>query len=624
MFETTKEDLKDILRKVVRGQMQLPDFQRDYVWQDEDVRSLIASIAKGYPVGALLTLQTGGEVNFKPRLIEGVDCDQPEPEELLLDGQQRITSLFQAMFSEDPVKTLNKKKKGVERYYYIDIEKSLQADADIYDAIEWVPGSKIKKARAQSDELDLSAREAEFEYNLFPLNLVFDSHTWLYDWRDYWRQKPETNGGVDTLERRFYEGILERIQRYEMPIIRLDRRTSRGGICLVFEKVNVGGKKLDAFELLTAIYAADEFDLRIDWFGSKKHQIVGRRKSIIGIQNRRDVVSNLASTDFLQACTILYTRTRRLAAEQEDKIGRDLPQVNCSRSALLALPLESYRRFADEVQKGFIEAAEFLHELKIIWHKDVPYPPIIVALAATFAILGHEAHNMAAKKRLEHWFWSVTMSEQYGSATDSKLARDVPELVLWIRGQLELPRSVDEAYFQKDRLYTLRTRISAAYKGLHALLMRFGCEDFISGRQIDVMTFFSNDIDIHHVFPRAWCIEQRIEPERYNSIINKTPLSSRSNRIIGGNAPSLYLRDIEDKHQIAPEDLDEILRTHLIEPEHLRNDDFEASWNARTKALADLVANAMGKSVIDESEEDEPEEEIELPEFDQEDLADAE
>ncbi len=69
MFDTTKEDLKDILRKVEEGKLQLPDFQRDYVWGDEDVRSLIASIAKGFPVGALLTLETGGEVEFKPRLL---------------------------------------------------------------------------------------------------------------------------------------------------------------------------------------------------------------------------------------------------------------------------------------------------------------------------------------------------------------------------------------------------------------------------------------------------------------------------------------------------------------------------------------------------------------------------
>lgn len=105
MFDSTKEDLKDILRDADAGKLQLPDFQRSYVWSDDDVRSLVASIAKGFPVGALLTLQTGSEVSFKPRLIAGVPEKDVEPAELLLDGQQRITSLYQCTFSKAPVRT---------------------------------------------------------------------------------------------------------------------------------------------------------------------------------------------------------------------------------------------------------------------------------------------------------------------------------------------------------------------------------------------------------------------------------------------------------------------------------------------------------------------------------------
>src|SRR5688572_21618931 len=116
MFDSTKEDLKDILKKVDEGKLQLPDFQRDYVWGDADVQSLIASIAKGFPVGALLTLESGGEVTFKPRTLAGVEKLNPKPDELLLDGQQRMTSLYQAMFCKQPIKTRTDKKKEVERY----------------------------------------------------------------------------------------------------------------------------------------------------------------------------------------------------------------------------------------------------------------------------------------------------------------------------------------------------------------------------------------------------------------------------------------------------------------------------------------------------------------------------
>src|SRR5205085_12636299 len=92
-FDTTKKALDELLKKAREGSLQLPDFQRGWVWDDEGIRSLLVSISRSFPVGALMTLQTGGEVRFKPRLIEGAPDENERcvPEALLLDGQQRIT-----------------------------------------------------------------------------------------------------------------------------------------------------------------------------------------------------------------------------------------------------------------------------------------------------------------------------------------------------------------------------------------------------------------------------------------------------------------------------------------------------------------------------------------------------
>lgn len=614
MFDSTKEDLRDILRSAEEGRLQLPEFQRDYVWGDADVRSLVASVAKGFPVGALLTLETGGEIEFKPRLLAGVPAKDVRPAELLLDGQQRITSLYQATRSTQPVRTRTPKGTEVERYYFIDIKKAVAGGVDFEEAIIGVPADRvIRRNFGREIVCDLSTPQGQFEADAFPLNLVFDSRDWFYDWRDHWRARGRD---VGDLERDFHRGVVDRISRYEMPIIRLDKRNSREAICLVFEKVNVGGKKLDAFELVTAIYAASGANLREDW--------AARRARIIGSPNRRDVLSQIASTDFLQACTLLHTRELRLARAAElmrdkGKIEvKELPQVSCNRDALLGLPLHAYQKHADAVEKGFVEAGSFLNEHKIIWHKDVPYPTLIVGLAATFAILGKAAQTAAAKEKLARWFWSITLGELYGSSTESRLARDVPELAEWLSGAGPHPRSVDEALFQRDRLGSLRQRISAAYKGLHALLMRSGCRDFINGRPTDLMTFFNDKIDIHHIFPQAWCKKKGIPPNVFNSIVNKTPLSKASNIAIGGDAPSVYLRRIEQRQGLSPEALDDILRSHLIEPAHLRNDDFDAFFAARMDALAGVVAGALGKAVVDEQGGDEAEEEVAAEEMAQE------
>lgn len=609
MFESTKEDLKDILRKVYEGRLQLPDFQRDYVWGEDDVKSLIASIAKGFPVGALLTLQTGGEVRFKPRVLSGAPDPRVAPEELLLDGQQRITSLFQALLARSPMKTKNAKGRQVERFFFIDIAQAVSDSADIEDAIVGVPADRVlRRDFGREVVLDLTDRTTQFDRNLFPLNEVFDRDDWVYDWRDHTRAQGRD---IDALERPFVRGVIDAIERYKMPIIRLDNNNSREAICLVFEKVNVGGKKLDAFELVTAVYAGEEFDLRHDWLGPPGSPQEGRRGRLLGGATPRRVLKHIGSVDFLQACTILHTRGRRLEAEAQGKQGADLPYVTCKRDALLALPLESYKQYADTIEHGFIEAAQFLNELKIVLNRDVPYPPQMVAIAGMFSVLGDRAHNAATRDKLRKWFWCIALGEQYGSSTESKIARDVQEMAAWVLDGADPPRSVDEAIFQQDRLMSLRTRQSAAYKAISALLMTRGCQDFISGQGFELMTFHEAKVDIHHIFPQAWCKKQGIDRKVYDSIVNKGPLSAKSNRIIGGRAPSVYLKTIETRHGLSSGQLDDILRTHLIEPEHLRNDDFESFMEARMEALTGLIEGALGKPVVRSRELNEPELDIE-------------
>jgi uncharacterized protein with ParB-like and HNH nuclease domain len=114
-FDSTKLPLDELLKKARDGLLQLPDFQRGWVWDDEGLRGLLASISRSFPVGALMTLQTGGDVKFKPRLIEGAPAENAKvvADALLLDGQQRITSLFQTTMRSEVVETINAKKQKI-------------------------------------------------------------------------------------------------------------------------------------------------------------------------------------------------------------------------------------------------------------------------------------------------------------------------------------------------------------------------------------------------------------------------------------------------------------------------------------------------------------------------------
>jgi hypothetical protein len=149
-------------------------------------------------------------------------------------------------------------------------------------------------------------------------------------------------------------------------------------------------------------------------------------------------------------------------------------------------------------------------------------------------------------------------------------------------------------------LKTMRMRLSAAYKGVNALLMKEGAEDFRSGQKFDHTVFFGENVDIHHIFPQDWCKKKGIKPKVYDSIINKTPLSYRTNRIIGGVAPSEYLSKLEkgtDKAPVIdPSRLDGFLSSHLIDPALLRADEFEDFMQDRQKRLLTLIEGATGKA----------------------------
>src|SRR5262249_37439754 len=161
------------------------------------------------------------------------------------------------------------------------------------------------------------------------------------------------------------------------------------------------------------------------------------------------------------------------------------------------------------------------------------------------ATLGNKVQNIPAKEKIARWFWSGALGELYGASAETRMARDLPGLVDWITENGATPKSVDDAIFQQDRLRSLRGRISAAYKAIHALLMRHGCRDFIHGDGVELMTFFNRKIDVHHIFPQKWCKLHKIDRKVYDSIVNKTPLSKESNIAVSGDAPSVYLKRIE-------------------------------------------------------------------------------
>jgi hypothetical protein len=311
------------------------------------------------------------------------------------------------------------------------------------------------------------------------------------------------------------------------------------------------------------------------------------------------IIAAVSNTDFLQAISLFHTRDRRRKAEAAGKQGKDLPAVSCNRQALLNLPFEEYKRYEAQVEKGFVQAAKFLHILHIYRIFDLPYQSQIVPLAAILADISDAWEHEANRSKLVTWYWNGVFGELYGSAVESRIARDFMEVPAWLGGG-DKPSTVTETLFRADRLKTMRMRLSAAYKGVNALLMKSGAQDFRSGQEFNYAIFFGENVDIHHIFPQDWCKNHGIKPSIFDSIINKTPLSYRTNRMIGGIAPSAYIAKLEKGNastpSIAKGRLDGYLSSHLIDPQLLRADSFDEFMVARQNRLLALIEQATGKA----------------------------
>lgn len=585
-------NLSDLMADVGSGRVQLPDFQRGWTWDDDRIRGILASLTQGYPMGAIMNLQYGSEsVRFKYRTIEGVSVHGVTPEFLVLDGQQRLTSMWRAACSKEPVETVTEKKKKISRFYYLDIKACLDDDVDRLDAILSVPADRRIKTNFDRDiVLDLSTRELEYEHEMFPINIIFDSSAredWADGYKEYHHYEPEF------MERykHFRKEIIEIMTGYKLPVIRLDKSTPRDAVCKVFENVNTGGVALTVFELVTATFATYEFDLREDW--ERCSDIIWGKHELL----KTDVMNGVDESAFLQTVT-LYS-----SFIQKDLYPDTAPAVSCKRKDILDLPFEQYKSNKQAVLEGFKLARKFLYSQYVFRRRDLPYATQLIPLAAICAVIGQSVFDKPKTQDiLSQWFWCGIMGEMYGGANETRYANDIDDVVKAIRGQDVAIRTINASFFSATRLLSLQTRNSAAYKGIMALIYREQSRDFMKGITMDVVKSMDESPDIHHIFPEAYCVN-RFNKDKWNSIVNKTPILAASNRSIGGNAPSIYLKKIMEDANIDEEQLRLRIESHLIDYNALSANDFDTYFIDRAKKLLTIIEKAMGKKVADRGSE---------------------
>lgn len=588
LYETRSEPLEQVLAEIHVGRVQLPDFQRDWVWTEESVRELIDSVSRGYPIGSLLfvdTRNTAVKFNIRPFFSAPVD-ESSKPEKLVLDGQQRLTSLYQALYSNRGVRLESfgrgrRPSKNEARWFYVSIDSALDESLRS-DAVEAFPENRVRHT-VGGKVVDLSSRANEIAHGMFPLWRIMGEEKGYDDWGIAYSSVSDENREKWL---RFKESYIQPILAYQLPTLTLGRDCSLDALCLIFEKVNTTGVQLNVFDLLTARFAAQKFDLRTDW----KQQV-----DRITYKKENDVLGRFSAIEFLQVVSLLSSYSRKVNDSDAEHV------VTCRKKDLLNISLEEYQQWSQRVVKAAEKASEHLRSMYVFQPDMLPYRFQALALIFLYAWYEDEPKMLEnSKDRLEYWFWCTSLGEWYTKSGEHKVAKDVEELVDWIESKNEeQPESVAKTYFNVDRLGEITSSSSAIYRALYSLMMKQGSLDLCSGQPIDAEFFSDDDVELRHIFPKQWLKRNRVKSDvNFDSILNMTPISRTAMKIMGSVGPKEYLYRLRTNLNIHVADVQHRIASHMLSYPDLDAESYNLVISKRRNEFVRLIEWAMGKAVL--------------------------
>jgi hypothetical protein len=541
-FPTFSRQLMQMLDQLHTGDLALPDFQRSFVWEPEATRELIVSMIRGFPAGNLLFLQ-GGSARFKARSAEEAPDSQMRPSYLILDGQQRLTSLYQALFGV-----------GQSRFF-LDIG-GLLSGAEVDESVRVLPADRVDA---------LSALETQANALMMPLSQVRngDSIRWIDSVvRARGDEDPDR---VRSLLYDVQQAYVEPLIRYAFPVTVLPESTELEAVCTIFETLNRTGKPLTTFELISARAFTGGLSLYDYWTAAEsEHPIL---------------------EDFgIDPVYLLQVVALRVGAQ-------------CQRRVVLRLPADAIEREWGPAVSDMAAALSMLRsECGVLVGKWLPYRPMLIPLAVAWREIadatGAEQGSMRAK--LIRWFWCACFTGEYESSSATLAERDGPVLRNWLNGN-DPPLVVQHFQWDPEKWRTITSRQQGLYRATIALTLSQAPRDFHTAAPLTPELIDEEKIDDHHVFPRAFLRDLGRGAET-DSVLNHVLIDRATNIRIGKNPPSKYLAEIR---RVLGPGIDSVLASHRLPPEPdspLTTDDYDAFLTWRLEHLDELLRQKTGQT----------------------------
>lgn len=590
--------LGKLIEEIKYGRYVIPDFQRDFDWKPWDVQDLIKSIFKDYYIGTLL-LWKGSKGNFdvltcKP--IYGFNGDE-RAEQIVLDGQQRLTAMHYAFFAP----AINFPERKNPFVYFLDITGILDEDFE---------GSIWYESKSKSTQKFLDDKNAQFDSHCFPLGVMSEGgwgiSDWIKEYRDYWQEIHDNYDNYDceedkdellkyTINATGFKNLIEDLlNNYYVSYIELDQNIEIGKVCDIFTHINSRGVRLDIFDLLNAILRPKDVFLKRMW----KEQEVNleytdsKKMKIYVLQVMSILIQNYCSSKFLYYLVPDAIKT----IKKEDGSKEEIVLIKSNE--------EFERKWFESVDaiKKTIQTLSNPRDYGAISSKFVPYPSIIPAFSAIkkYVEKADFKNKVDINIKIKKWYWSSIFLNKYSSSVESTSAKDFQDLKKWFQDDSAILESVEE-FIETYRDLGLKrqtTKGSAIYNAIYNIFILNEARDWSTLELPEYDT-----LDDHHIVPNSW--GKKHVGKDINSILNRTPLSSQTNRnIISDKLPNVYLKEmLENNDEVA---INKVLRSHLISKkaveillrENFDKDDYYEFIDERQKSIYDAIENLILKEDI--------------------------
>jgi len=566
-----------LVEQAHEGKICLPNFQRDFVWTREEVADLVRSIVRGYFIGSLLLLRCDpANPPFAPIFLRGANSPhvEPRPELLILDGQQRLSSLLYALTAPD----LSLKDSRQRRWFFVDLDVLLaepDSDAIVFD-------------RARRELRGLDSPQTQFEQRMLPCPELLSQQR-FYRWRDGfedWQQHnaPET---IDQYRNEWRDGwtsAATAFQTFDVALIELPRvedsdSEAIGRVCAIFEKLNSTGVDLSVYDLLTARLYRSGIRLHDLW--AEACQTHPRLKA--WSKGKADE----------HKFGVLVLRTLALLRDLDPK-----PRI------LIDLAPTDFETDWRRAAVGMERALELITNVGpdgfgVFDEKWLPGFGLVPILAALRAEIDERRLGDEERADLRRWYWCNVFIERYSSAVESKSRKDYLEMTRhWFKGdpEPELFREAQDLIGAPNfRVRGSASYASAVYSGVFCLLALRNARDWRRGEDIQLQA-----LQDHHIFPQAYLRRRDITKRAtVNSIANRTLISDETNRKISDKAPADYLVDTDI---FSTRERWSFLGAHFIDAKGLTlmQSATDQLSNEESAALYDRFAQAREAAIVEE------------------------